>query len=102
MGKKQLQQKEHDADEQAQRRTAILMQSQPVTEIEKTTDERLGYVIGQAHLSIRHKQLLNLSVVYPIKQQEAADPNQHESQIVPRIPNRLHRRFQKRILDLRV
>lgn len=54
VGKRQLEQEESDANQEAQRGSAIAVHLQPVSIVDKTSDDGLGDVIGEAHLAVWH------------------------------------------------
>lgn len=89
MGKSQLQQEENDTHTQTDCRTAVLVQSQSVTEIQETPNDRLHDVIGKAHSSIGHQNLLYPALPHPVKQQEYRDHGQHKTEIIPGIQDGL-------------
>ena len=83
----QLEQEEGDANQEAQRGAAIEVHLQPVSVINETSDNGLGDIVGQAHLAVRHQYLLHFPFIDPIENEERADHYEHESQVVPRVPN---------------
>lgn len=89
MGKSQLQQEENDSHQQADSGTTILMQGQPIAEIQETSNDRLHNVIGKAHSSVGHQNLLYLALPHPIEQQKRRDHGQHKTEIIPGIQDGL-------------
>lgn len=54
------------------------MQFHSVTKVDEATDYRLGNVIGQAHFTVWHQNLLYFPVVCPINKKETADNDKYE------------------------